>query len=312
MHKMRLNTLELEYTLRPNGPILIKSGIEEGADPTLPNMNFVRGAHPETGEQTIYLPGSSLKGVMRSHAERIARTVGARCCDPLGESACDMNPPFRDRPGGSVNNVPGPETYRALCTACRLFGDNVMASRFLVPDAYPAEAKATLPVRQMVAIDRRSGGSVNAFRMEVATSGDFRARLVLHNFERWQVGLLALVLRDIGKGRVGVGFGKSRGLGQVTLEYTRLTLSYPGLFGDSVPETLAACVYGVGELAPEDMIQEYGFMAGASGEADIPEVGHTVEADWGQVEVTVEGSAPITEVLKAQLGAWRDYVEHST
>ncbi len=78
MHKRLLNEAIIEISIQPNGPILIKAG-EKGADPTLPDMEFVRTNNKP------YLPGSSLKGVIRSHCERLARTVGGArlSCDPL-------------------------------------------------------------------------------------------------------------------------------------------------------------------------------------------------------------------------------------
>ena len=92
MHKRRFNEMTLRLTIRPRGPMLIKSGQEAGADPTLLDMNFVRAQHPAGGGQTVYLPGSSLKGVMRAYAEKIARTLGEGvvhetplACNPLGK-----------------------------------------------------------------------------------------------------------------------------------------------------------------------------------------------------------------------------------
>ena len=73
MHKKFVNHCTIDLTIIPDGPILIKSG-KEGADPTKPDMEFVETYH--AGGRTIYLPGSSLKGAIRAHAERIVRTVG--------------------------------------------------------------------------------------------------------------------------------------------------------------------------------------------------------------------------------------------
>ncbi len=73
MHKRFVNHCTIDLTIIPDGPILIKSG-REGADPTKPQMEFVETFH--NGRPTIYLPGSSLKGAIRAHAERIVRTVG--------------------------------------------------------------------------------------------------------------------------------------------------------------------------------------------------------------------------------------------
>ena len=87
MHKRRVNELKLAFTISPQGPILIKAGDDGGLDPTLPSMSFVRTRHPGNGRTTIYLPGASLKGVIRSHTERIIHTVLGEapeiCCDPL-------------------------------------------------------------------------------------------------------------------------------------------------------------------------------------------------------------------------------------
>ena len=77
MHKQLLNEALITLLIQPTGPILIKSGIEYGADPTTPKMNFVRTFHHQQGE-ILYLPGSSLKGVIRSYCEKICRTMFAQ------------------------------------------------------------------------------------------------------------------------------------------------------------------------------------------------------------------------------------------
>ena len=130
MHKQLVNELRLEFVIRPQGPLLIKSGQEAGADPTLLDMNFVRTEHGELGE-TIYLPGSSLKGTLRSYCEKIARTVGVKCCDPLGDKSCGREMERASRPDTAA------EIYSGLCTICRIFGHTVMASHLQIADAYP-------------------------------------------------------------------------------------------------------------------------------------------------------------------------------
>ncbi|MCB0020839.1 MAG: hypothetical protein KDE09_23755, partial [Anaerolineales bacterium] len=133
MHKMRVNQLVLDLIIEPDGPLLIKSGNESGADPTLPSMNFVRTQHPISGEQTIYLPGASLKGVIRSHSERILRSLlpenERNCCDPLDRRS---NCGTRTR-----NERDTARQYEQLCLACRLYGHTTHYSHFLAADAYP-------------------------------------------------------------------------------------------------------------------------------------------------------------------------------
>src|SRR5438093_39819 len=79
MLKRLINECAVELRLHTVDPILIKSGL---ATVSGPDMSFVltyRGGHTEP-----YLPGSSLKGVIRSHAELIARTLKSpSACEPF-------------------------------------------------------------------------------------------------------------------------------------------------------------------------------------------------------------------------------------
>jgi CRISPR-associated RAMP protein (TIGR02581 family) len=303
MHKYLFNTLELKLTFTPDGPLLIKSGKSDGADPTLPDMNFVRSTHPVAGTPTIYLPGSSLKGVFRSHAERILRTLSIECCDPLGDKACDTKPIFKTQQKGSV-------TYQTLCPACKLFGHTVMASHFLISDAYPETAQDILPIRQMVAIDRRSGSSVNTFTMETATEGNFQATLLLKNFERWQIGLLALVLRDLSLGRLSVGFGKSRGLGRMNVNYDQLTITYPGSADNAA---FTQHVHGTTEILKinnrTSLIKEYGFadikLPAESDFAIPPQT--SSDSEWHIPGVVLTEPQTIEAVLKSLTESWASF-----
>lgn len=296
MHHLLLNSFELIFTLIPDGPILVKSGVEAGVNPTLPDMNFVRSIHPESGRETIYLPGSSLKGVFRSHAERIAHTLNVPCCNPLDN---------RDSCGKRISSgTSAADTYKNMCTICRIFGHMVMGARLSFADAYPAETNNVLPIRQMVAIDRRSGSSANTFNMEVSVADHFEARFTLQNYERWQVGLLAMVLRDLGEGRLRVGFGKSRGMGTVRLELRGLRLTY----ADVIPQVrLGTHLIGVASLAPS-LVQRYGLMPDDLNRAnDILGV-VAPDSEWGTIEYTLTDPKTIEAVLKAQVTAWVAYV----
>src|SRR3972149_10790209 len=81
MLKQLVNECVIDLAISPDGPILIKSGL-----PTIsgPDMAFVTTWR--NGTQEVYLPGSSLKGTFRSHAERIARTLNEwAACDPFAK-----------------------------------------------------------------------------------------------------------------------------------------------------------------------------------------------------------------------------------
>ena len=224
---------DVEIDIEPVDPILIKSGhaTVDGAD-MVPVSTF------RNGERIHYLPGTSLKGVLRSHLERIARTLRPRSvCLPYHDRnrqisipvqaeqesyGCGFPPPSNDRTGTAS------AAYADSCAACRLFGSLKFGGRFSIGDAYPLpEHKPTLETRNGVGIDRFTGGTVRGvlFDLQALVGGKFRASIRLTNFELWQLAGLNLLLADMADEMVAVGSGRSRGMGRVraTVESFRLT-----------------------------------------------------------------------------------------
>src|SRR6516225_4595106 len=63
---------DVSLRLVPVDPILIKSGYATIDGPDMVPVSTMLG---QDGKPTYYFPGTSLKGVLRSHLERIARTL---------------------------------------------------------------------------------------------------------------------------------------------------------------------------------------------------------------------------------------------
>lgn len=237
MHGRLYNEATLELTLRPRTPLLIKSGTSSGLDPALPEMQFVRTHRRNTkGEvlEELYIPGSSLRGVIRSHAERLVRSIDPqKACDPLRLTqnedpsrssnflgAC-LSPATlgKDVP---VDRFSGQTAYKLSCFTCRLFGNTGIASRIRVGDLYPSDGAPLTDVRHGVAIDRVTGAVAQGpFLMETVTDGAFTGKIVLRNFTLGHLGLLAAALLDMDDGLVPLGHAKSRGLGRVALNFDR-------------------------------------------------------------------------------------------
>lgn len=309
MHKRLVNELRLDFSIAPQGPLLIKSGQEAGTDPTLLDMNFVRTTHAELG-RTVYLPGSSLKGAIRSYCEKIGRTVGLGVCNPLKQ--VENNDGTRTGCGFWIEKkfgrgISGIELYPKLCPICQIFGHTLKASHIWFADAYPT-AETVMAVnetgqRDGVAIDRISGAvAVGPFQLEVVTRGAFETSLTLRNFQLWHIGLLAIALRDMTTGRIPLGFAKSRGLGQVKLSYERISISYPGQFGSNGAQDFGQNLYGVTSFGVE---AGYGYVD----EAPIPLAGWSPVTAWGRTEINSEQSAAIEELLKSTVGPWASYVQ---
>lgn len=255
MLKRLANECLIELAIQPDGPILIKSGMETVAGPSMAFVHTYRRGQPE-----VYLPGSSIKGVLRSHAERVARTFGEdKACDPFGRHGPHMScgRRFEERKKREEDLTP-PVVYAASCPICRLFGSTWCAGRLATADAYP-EGPLRLEGRDGVGIDRFTGGAAGGakFDMEVVISGTFVTSLQLRNFELAQLGLLAFLLQDLKDGFVRLGSGKSRGLGKVTAQVRSVRVDYLGK-DISGPSNGRLTLRGVGDLLPHDVAQQYG------------------------------------------------------
>lgn len=195
------------FDLETVTPLLIRAGTASGLDPTRPDMEFVR-AHVAGEEQPIpFIPGSSLKGVLRARAGRILNTVARDSAAPGAE-------------GGHLED---------------LFGSTRFRSRVNVADAYPVSSPEgrvfRLGTRTNVRIARDSGAAASGalFVPEVVEHGRFHCELTIVNYRQWHLRLLAWLLADFDEGFLTLGGGTSRGLGRVrVIESMTLLRDYRG------------------------------------------------------------------------------------
>jgi len=249
MHKTRYNALHLTLHLRPRSPLLIKSG-GISANPTLPDMQFVRTFHPERREETVYIPGSSLKGVVRGFVEKVLRTLGD---ETSWRWACPTFPNDAESCARRLSEEENSATiYRRSCGACRIFGHTRLKGRASFTDLFPTDG-VQLEIRYGVAISRLSHAVAHGpFEMEIAVGGTFEGHLVLENFELWQAGLLALALDGMNHGLVKVGFGKNRGFGEVSIHVVRAVLE------ESAERAHPTVWRGLGTFVKEEERRAYG------------------------------------------------------
>ena len=251
-----LSQADVKITIEPVNPVLIKSGhaTMDGAD-MVPVVTF------KNGENVYYFPGTSLKGVLRSHLERIARTLhpGSVCLPYYGPKS-DLTVPVASeqnaygcgfRSQGGRGEDTSATAYADSCAACRLFGSLKFGGRFSIGDAYPLpEHQPSLESRNGVGIDRVTGGTVSGvlFDLQVLVGGKFEATVRLTNFELWQLAVLNLLLADLADEMISIGSGRSRGLGRVKADVTSYCLTYVQ------PVNHLAGLY---ELATEEERQAY-------------------------------------------------------
>lgn len=307
MHKRFVNHCTIDLTLSPRGPMLIKSG-KEGADPTKPDMEFVETYHQ--GGRSIYLPGSSLKGAIRAHAERIVRTVGSDRPSPDHVWASD---PLDRRAFTELEKLKDSrQIYQRSSFTDQLFGSTAIASRIRIEDAYPVDrSQLKLEERNGVAVDRVFGSvAVGPFNYQVCTSGDFRTKIHLKNFTLAQLGLIGLVLRDLNDGWFGLGFAKSRGMGLVETTVNSAVVQYPGcvLAGDDI-KTIGSSLQwpktwllGAGEfLSDKEEIAGYGFPKPDFQETSV--AGTEMSLGFG-VQLTWSGNKEAAELFTMAVKSW--------
>jgi len=311
MHKRFVNHCTIELTISPDGPILIKSG-KEGADPTKPDMEFVETYH--AGGRSVYLPGSSLKGAIRAHAERIVRTVGKDKRPSNPEDLWAGNPLNLDEYKYLDSIKETPDIYRLSSFTDQMFGHTSIASRIRIEDAYPEPKSLKLEERNGVAIDRVFGSvAVGPFNYQVCTAGEFKTKIHLKNFTLAQLGLIGLVLRDLDEGWFGLGFAKSRGLGVVRIHLDSAVVRYPGCTLENDRIRLLGSdknwppvqLLGAGEFIGEDR-SAYGFPSDDAEstpvKAGLMELGLGVELRWN-------GTEQVKDLFTRAVKAWSRKVE---
>lgn len=205
-----------------------------------------------------FLPGSSLRGTIRSHAERIARTLANLNATNQADflASCPAADPFvtwwspydsgleatasrilRSESDSVDKADPAPNLFDL---SERLFGTTFYGSRLLVDDA-ALKSEAVWKKLDFVAIDRFTGGAANEMKFDAYALWQprFSCRLYLEAPQTWEIGWLIQVLEDMADGVVPVGFGAAKGFGDVWLEDLQITLGYAhpeALVGLTLPQ----------------------------------------------------------------------------
>lgn len=237
MFKRSHNRAVLRIRIETVTPLLIRAG-DAGLTPTAADLSCVRTHHAQHGS-TVYIPGSSLKGVLRSAAEASIRgrtfhgVKGA--CDPLDhDKSCGKDP--QKKMGSHRDSLPSHVVHQQQCLACRVFGSLRMKGRTGVRDLFPWSDTAGLDARFQpggenhlranrvearngVAIDRVTGSVKHGpFDQELVPAGIcFFGDIALENYQAWQLGLLAQSFDEVNNGFAQLGSSKSRGLGVAKL-----------------------------------------------------------------------------------------------
>lgn len=223
------NQVVLDVRLKVNRTLLVGSGQGEitpgGVD--IPQIRMTTSRCPDVQGEP-YVPGSSLKGAIRSTCETVIRTFvdgykgsGILCYDDAPEEKTECGK--EDKP---------------LCMMCDTFGNTNRISKVSFDDAFLSDTS----LRQLHdrAVQQRAGillkrtdGTVDEgpFLIEFVPRGaEFEFKILCTNILPAELKLLLLALELFNRGRFKLGGQKSRGMGSVTFEVHAITTYLPKLY----------------------------------------------------------------------------------
>ena len=232
-----------ENRFRLAGRLVTRTGLHIGAgasgDPMATDLPVVRD-----GSGRPFVPGSSLKGVIRSAAEALIRGTFDRpakgqdppplwSCDVVGHDPCVSDADLKRWRADLLSTPPQPDEQRLVfeevwaksCTVCRLFGSLALASRVRFPDLPLDDVAAPLEVRNGVGIDRDKEQAASGVLYDfeaVPPSTTFDLLVLVDNGRDHEIGLLLYLFDELHRGHLALGGKSSRGLGRVSVEWRSL------------------------------------------------------------------------------------------
>ncbi|MEM9553818.1 MAG: CRISPR-associated RAMP protein Csx7 [Acidobacteriota bacterium] len=240
---------------RLTGQLQAETALRVGAGSSLDAANTDQPVMRD-GLGRPFLPGSSLKGALRSALEAVIRGLPAS----YGLSTCDLfndfdqrdfdperNPSQRGRP--QQIQICGKPMQRPLdaegrvdaacevdeivarsCTVCSLFGSPYLAGRVFFHDLPATHDLLRTEVRDGVGIDRDLGTARPKIKydVEVVPPGSrFRLDITMENLSSQQLALIVQAIRWLDDGEVLLGGMTTRGLGRVSLHELALRTIEP-------------------------------------------------------------------------------------
>lgn len=170
-----------------------------------------------------FIPGSSLRGALRSTIERIALSIELNPCLLIDDNPCvttskPLQEEFKEL---DISDIPAfLSDISKVCPVCQLFGSTVVASRIKITDL-PLLSDFKFGVRDGVAIDRDTETAKEGAKFDfetVSKQSKFKFELIGENLKPGHIALLAIGIQELTDGNFWLGGNTARGLGKCKLE----------------------------------------------------------------------------------------------
>jgi CRISPR-associated RAMP protein (TIGR02581 family) len=222
-------TLRMDRRVRFEGQLRMNSALHVGSGSEASHADATVLRH---ADGRPFIPGSSLKGALRSHLERLSQSpaladVGVESCLLYPDHPQETTAPNCPTPGwvdaGKDATSAEEEQFEALCHTCTLFGSPILAGKVRIPDLDVVERSfgGEGEVRDGVGIDRDRGQAVDGVKFDyevVPSDTAFHFSIAVENPDVVELGLLAAGVRELQRGNLPLGGKTTRGLGACTLE----------------------------------------------------------------------------------------------
>lgn len=184
----------------------------------------------KTVDGSPYIPGSSLKGVLRTYLERLAQSIklqeeGYKEPCIFGETMCLSELNKKDKRTKVRNEIKSEEKFNQYlseqsCLICHLFGNQLRAAKVKITDAtVHRNWIGKYDIREGVGIDRDKGTASRGMKydFEVVPAGtQFKLKIITDNLSEVEVKWLMIAINSLIQGRILLGGKTARGLGHVS------------------------------------------------------------------------------------------------
>lgn len=187
------------------------------------------------------IPGSSIKGVVRSYFESVMRSLYPndikKACNVLEDTQCCISNKDYETFKNNCKDVAklSNEIYHESCEVCRLFGGKAIAGKIQFKDCMFKGDKPIYEHRDGVAIDRDTGTAKNKAKYDfevVAKGTQFDFFMIAENLDEAQQNQLNFIIKllegnsVIDGDYISIGGKTTRGMGRVKLiDCTKTTVT---------------------------------------------------------------------------------------
>lgn len=187
--------LIVSVILKPQSPLLIQNSQDLDKE----KNNVIDFLQIGDGDNKVYyIPGGSIKGVLRNHTEKLFYRFGL------------IDTYF----GHDSKEIKNKQEHNDLVK--QLFGDVSFRGKLQIDDGYfPRDTETE--ITSHTAIDRFRGSAKSGalYFINAITDGDVNTKIRIKNPQPWEIIWLCFLLRDLNSGKLTLGAKSSVGFGQI-------------------------------------------------------------------------------------------------